>query len=177
MAQSDAVSRLFRTVFRHTRREQAVVIGCFVESRRAEGACADLRRVCLQYKQMLVWPRLGAGPYRVTMREEAPLADTWAAEASLMGSFLGALSGELIMAMTGVQAGHLAPWLILEEIAGIVSGGLTGWKLGALVKRHARHHSSTARVVIFVRAGPRQDEVSGILRRHGAHDIIEPALG
>ncbi len=110
------------------------------------------------------------------MREKPTSAESWAAEASLIGSFLGALSGELIMALTGVQAGHVAPSIILEEIVGIVSGGLAGWKLGTLVKRQARHCSCTARVVIFVRAGPRQDEVYRILRRHGANDVIEPAM-
>lgn len=81
-------------------------------------------------------------------------------------------------AMAGCRLDTLRRGLsVKREIAGIVSGGLTGRKLGALVKRQKRHRSLTARVAIFVRAGPRQDEVPRILERHGAHDIIEPALG
>ncbi len=164
---------------------QDVVVGVFENRVDAERAVDDLRSLGFDDEQLGFAVRdLGdsSEPQQPTHPESS--GDRAEEERETAGGVVagGVVGGVLGAIATGLIPG-VGPVLAAGLLAGIVGGAAVGAAAGGLIgslvslgipEEEARYYQQafeSGRAVLTVKAGPRADKATEVLRRYGAHDV------
>jgi stress response protein YsnF len=155
-------------------------VGVFEDRRHADKAVEDLRKAGFREDQIGVAMRHDEATGDATATDQATESGEGAVTGALTGLGLGALVG--LGVLTGfipvvgpaIAAGTLGV-VLSNAAAGAGLAGLVGALVGAGIPEHEAEYYKgefeAGRAIVTVNADGRGDEVTGILRRHGAYDM------
>jgi len=161
-------------------KQRSTIVGVFEDRRHADQAVNELRQAGFREDQIGVAMRHAEGTTDAATDENDSHAGTGAMTGILTGLGLGALAG------LGVLSGVIpvvGPAIAAGTLGVILSNAAAGAGLGALVgalvgagipEEEAKYYQGefeAGRTIVTVNADGRADEVSAILRRHGAYDM------
>jgi len=165
-----------------TNQKRSTIVGVFHDRTQADRAVTELRQAGFREDQIGVAGRHaeGVGETVVAGTEEGSHAGTGAVTGALAGAGLGGLVGlgiiaGVIPAIGPVIAGGTLAALLANAAGGAAIGTLAGSLIGAgIPEEEAKYYHGEfeqGRIIVTVKADGRADEVTSILRRHGAYDM------
>jgi len=165
-----------------TNQKRSTVVGVFHDRTQADRAVTELRQAGFRDDQIGVAGRHteGLSETAVAGTEEGSHAGTGAVTGALAGAGLGGLVGlgiiaGVIPAIGPVIAGGTLAALLANAAGGAAIGTLAGSLVGAgIPEEEAKYYHGEfeqGRIIVTVNADGRADEVTSILRRHGAYDM------
>jgi len=160
--------------------QRSTIVGVFEDRRHADQAIKELRDAGFREDQIGVAMRHTEGSTEVVTDEHDTHAGTGTIAGVLTGLGLGALaglgvlSGVIPVVGPAIAAGTLGV-ILSNAAAGAGIGALVGALVGAgIPEEEAKYYQGEfeqGRTIVTVNADGRSDEVTTILRRHGAYDM------
>jgi len=160
--------------------QRSTIVGVFEDRRHADQAVKELRDAGFRDDQIGVAMRHTEGSTEAVTDEHDTHAGTGTIAGVLTGLGLGALaglgvlSGVIPVVGPAIAAGTLGV-ILSNAAAGAGIGALVGALVGAgIPEEEAKYYQGEfeqGRTIVTVNADGRSDEVTTILRRHGAYDM------
>jgi len=160
--------------------QRSTVVGVFEDRRHADQAVSELRKAGFREDQIGIAMRHSDGVGDAVTGDEDSHAGSGAIAGALTGLGLGALAGLGVLAgvipvIGPAIAGGTLGIILSNAAAGAGIAGLVGALVGAGIPEHeAKYYQGefeAGRTIVTVNADGRADEVTAILRRHGAYDM------
>jgi uncharacterized protein (TIGR02271 family) len=160
--------------------KRSTVVGVFTDRTQAQRAVAELRQVGFREDEIGVITRDEHGHGTEATSGKGSKVAAGAATGVAAGAGVGALwalgiAAGMLPAIGPVIAGGLLASVLASAAGGAVIAGIAGALIGlGIPEEEAKYYESevhAGRTLVTVKAGARNDEAVGILRRFGAYDM------